>query len=127
MSIKGSIPLCFSLLILLVLVGCVSSVEDIDIIGSWQTDSVIFTITNEDVTISDYAWGTVIKYDNDNDYVIVFFDEHVSPGVNQKYLKFEWLNLTETNVTLNFYEPQDSPELAEAETLIFETHFFNKI
>ena len=127
MSMKDSIPLCLPLLLLFVLVGCVSPVEDIDIIGSWQTDDNIFTITNEDVTISDYAWGTVIKYDNDNDYVIVFFDEHVSPSVNQKYVRLEWINLTETSMTLNVYEPQDSPELAEAATSIFDTADFDKI
>jgi hypothetical protein len=104
-------------------------VEDIDIIGSWQTDGTVFTITNEDVTISNYAWVTVIKYDNDNDndYVIVFFDEHVSPGVHQKYLKLEWINLNETSVTLNIYKPQDFQELAETATSIFETHYFTKI
>jgi hypothetical protein len=127
MSIKISIPLWISLLILFIFVGCVTSNGDIDIIGLWQTDGTVFTITNEDVTISDYALGTVITYDNDNDYVIVFFDEHVSPGVNQKYVKFEWKNLTETSMTLNVYEPQDSAELAESETAILETNFFNKV
>ena len=64
--------------------GCVSTSGDIDIIGSWQIDGNVLTITNDGVTISDYAKGTVIKYDNDNDYAVIYFDEHVSPGVHQK-------------------------------------------
>ena len=127
MSIKISILIYISLLILSVFVGCVSSSGDIDIIGSWQIDDNVFTITNEEITISDYAKGTVVKYDNDKDYAVIFFDEHVSPGVHQKYVKVAWINLTETSVTLNVYEPHDSPELAEATSSIFETNELDKI
>jgi hypothetical protein len=127
MAIKVSILIYISLIILSVFVGCVTSNGDIDIIGSWQTDSVVFTVSNEEVTISDYARGTVIKYDNDNDYAIVYFDEHVSPSVNQKYVRLVWVNLTEISMTLHVYEPQDSPELAEAATSLFDTADFDKI
>lgn len=127
MTIKINIPMYISLIILSVLVGCVTSNADIDILGSWQTDSIVFTVSNEEVTISDYARGTVIKYDNDNDYAVVYFDEHVSPSVNQKYVKLEWINLTETSMTLNAYDPQNTAELAEAATTLFDTDDFNKI
>ena len=124
---KGSLFINISLLFLFAFFGCVSSSGDIEIIGSWQIDDNVFTITNDEITISDYAKGTVVKYDNDNDYAVIYFDEHVSPGVNQKYVKVAWINLTETNVTLNWYEPQDSLELAEAATSIFETDEFEKL
>jgi len=91
MSLKISLYIAVSLLILSVLIGCVSSSGDIDIIGSWQ------------------------------------IDEHVSPSVNQKYVKVVWVNLTETRITLHWYEPQDSLELAEAATAIFETGEFDKL
>ena len=127
MNLKDSLLINVSILILFVFLGCVSSPDDIEILGSWSFDEDIFTITNDMVTISDYARGTVVKYDNDNDYAVIFFDEHGSAFVNQKYAKLEWINLTETSVTFNWYEPQDTAELAEASTSIFQTTVFNKI
>ena len=127
MWLKVRISIYISLLLLFVFVGCVSSSGDIDIIGSWLIDDNVFTVTNEEVTISDYARGTVVTYDNDNDYAVIYFDEHVSPAFSQKYVKLGWINLTETSVTLNVYEPHDSPELAEATSSIFETNELDKI
>jgi hypothetical protein len=114
-------PVSIPLLILLIFLGCTSSSDDIEILGSWSIEDDIFTVTNEEVSISDYAKGTVGKYDNENDYAVIFFDEHVSPVVNQKYSKVVWTNLTATSVTLIIYEPQDSSELAEASITTFQT------
>lgn len=121
MSLKLLAAMSIPLLILLIFFGCVSSSADIEILGSWSIEDDIFTVTNDEVSISDYAKGTVVKYDNDNNYAVIFFDEHVSPVVNQKYSKVVWTDVTETGATLAWYEPHESQELAEASTTIFQT------
>ena len=121
MTLKLLAAMSIPLLILLIFFGCTSSSNDIEILGSWSIEDDIFTVTNEEVSISDYAKGTVVKYDNDNNYAVIFFDEHVSPVVNQKYSKVVWTDVNETGATLAWYEPHESQELAEASTPIFQT------
>jgi hypothetical protein len=129
--------ICLSMTVLLfilsVMFGCTSSesdtagVPDIEIAGSWVVSDLVITITNNEITISDYAHGSIEKYDNKNDYAVVFFDKHVSESVNQKYVKLGWTGLSDTNVTVNWYEPSDYLEAAEVATNIFETDILGKL
>ena len=123
-----SVFLIFSLL--LAISGCKdpSSSDtggDIEISGTWQginpedSSLVTFAITNTKMASTEMnVEATIQEYDNSNDFLIAYFDQHPAPEYLNKYIKAKWKNLTSTSVILDSYTPKDNPADAEADMTV---------
>ncbi|MHA2218902.1 MAG: hypothetical protein ACXADW_22165 [Candidatus Hodarchaeales archaeon] len=122
-ALKKCISICVCLFALSLLFGCTSS--DIDIFGTWVVDlnpDTHIVITNNEMTIGDYAHAIILKYDNVNAYAVVFFDKHtITEEMIQTYVKVSWRRLSETSVILDLSYPHGSAELAVDDTLVMES------